>query len=121
MYGILDIKGHQYKVQVGDIFDVEKLDGDVGAELNFDKVLFVGGEKALVGAPAVNCAKVKAKIVKQDRDRKLIVFKRRPGLWKKIRGHRQYYTGLLITEIEDGQGNTIKIDKKSKQAEKYLK
>lgn len=121
MYGIVDIKGHQYKVQVGDVFDVEKIDAEEGATIDLDQVLLVGGEKVLVGEPVVSGAKIKAKVLRQARDRKFLVLKRKPGLWQKMNGHRQHYTGLLITEIEDGQGNTAKIDANSKEAKKYLK
>lgn len=121
MYGVVEIGGHQYKVQAGDILDVEKLPTtEEGATVELDKVLFVGGDKPLVGTPTVEGAKVTAKIVKHGRDRKQIVFTRKPGLYQKKKGHRQEYTFLVITEINDGQGNVAKADKDSK-AQKYLK
>ena len=121
MYGIVEIGGHQYRVQAGDIIDVQKLEAEVGKSVDFDKVLFVGGEKNLVGLPTVSGAKVSAKVIKQDKARKVIVFTRKPGRTRKKNGHRQPYTGLLITEIADGQGGVSKIDAKSKYAEKFLK
>jgi large subunit ribosomal protein L21 len=118
---VVEIGGHQYKVKAGDLIDVQKLDQENGSTVELEKVLFVVGEKTLVGAPTVKGAKVTAKIVKQDRDRKIIVFKRKPGGYKRKQGHRQHYTALLITELNDGNGKTSKIDPKSKLAEKYLK
>ena len=121
MYGVVEIGGHQYKVQAGDVLDVEKLgSSEEGSTIEFDKVLFVGGDKPVVGGPTVSGAKVVAKVVRHDRDRKKIVFVRKPGLYQKKRGHRQNYTCLVITEINDGQGNSVKIAKDAK-AQKYLK
>lgn len=121
MYGIVEIAGHQYRVQAGDVLDVEKLNKEDGSTVEFDKVLFVGGEKSLVGLPTVSGAKVTAKVIKTDKSRKVIVFTRKPGRYKRKNGHRQQYTSLLITEVADGQGNTAKIDTASKNAQKFLK
>lgn len=121
MYGLVEIGGHQYKVKPGDIIDVQKLDAEEGTEMSFDKVLFVGGETPVIGKPTVAGASVSAKIIRQARSRKVIVFKRKPGLYKKKNGHRQPYTGLLITEVSNGQGKSEKIDKASANAKKYLK
>ena len=120
MYGVVEIAGHQYKVQAGDVIDVEKLTNEAGSNIDFDKVLFVGGEKPILGMPAVNGAKISAKVIKHDRSRKIIIFKRKPGMYKRKNGHRQHYTSLLITNINDGQGNEMKIDAESKNAKKFL-
>ena len=121
MYGVVEIAGHQYRVQAGDIIDVQKLAAEVGSDVTLDKVLFVGGEKTAVGTPLVSGATVTAKVIKTDRSRKLLVFKRKPGMYKKRKGHRQHYTSLFITELNDGQGGTSKVDAKSEKAKKYLK
>ena len=121
MYSILRLGNHQYRVRPGEVIDVEKLDSPVGNDLTFDQVLFVGGDNPVVGAPLVQGASVKARVIRQAKDRKILVFKRRPGLWDKKRGHRQNFTSLLITEISDGSGGSAAIDKKSKLAEKHLK
>lgn len=120
MYGVVEISGHQYKVQAGDVLDVEKLSAEAGSTVELDKVLFVGGEKPLVGLPTVNGAKVTVKVIKHDRSRKIIVFKRKPGMYQKKNGHRQHYTSLLVTEVNDGSGNVSKIDADSKNAKKFL-
>lgn len=119
MYGVVEIKGHQYRVSAGDVIDVEKMEGEVGSSVDLDKVLFIGGEKALIGTPVVKGAKIKAKVVRQDRDRKLLVFKRSPGSWRRRKGHRQHFTCLVITEVNDGNGNVAKIDTASKTATKF--
>ncbi|MBT3982423.1 MAG: 50S ribosomal protein L21 [Bacteriovoracaceae bacterium] len=120
MYGVVEVSGHQYRVELGDVIDVERLDASVGDSLDLDQVLFVGGDNAKVGTPTINGAVVKAKVVRQARDRKVIVFKRKPGQYQKKRGHRQHYTGLLVTEISDGAGATVTIDKEHPQAKKHL-
>ena len=112
MYGIVEISGHQYKVKAGDLIDVEKLPEKLGKTIKFNEVLFVGGEVPQVGMPAVKGAQITAKILKHAKSKKVIVFKRSPGHYRKKKGHRQQYTALLITEIKDGQG---KVDKVSPQ------
>ena len=115
MYTVVEIKGHQYKLSAGDLIDVEKIEAEVGSSVTFDKVLLVGGTKTIVGAPVIGGATVTAKIVKQGRTRKILVLKRKPGGSRRKNGHRQCYTGLLITEINDGQGGTMKAEAKAKK------
>lgn len=115
MYTVVEIKGHQYKLSAGDKIDVEKIEAEVGSTLTFDKVLLVGGgAKTLVGAPTLGGATVTAQVIRQARTRKILVLKRKPGAYRKKNGHRQHYTGLLITEISDGQGGTAKAEAKAK-------
>ncbi len=121
MYGVVEIAGHQYRVKVGDLVDVEKLTTEAGETLSLDKVYFVGGTKALVGLPLVTGASVKVKVLKHDKGEKILMMKRKPGKYRKKRGHRQNYTALLVTEINNGQGQVEKIDSTSKNAVKYLK
>lgn len=115
MYTVVEIKGHQYKLSAGDLIDVEKIEAEVGSSVTFDKVLLVGGTKTLVGAPTVGGAKVVAKVVKQGRTRKIFVLKRKPGGRRVKNGHRQSFTGLLITEVNDGQGGVAKAEAKAKK------
>ena len=122
MFGIVQINGHQYKVSPGQILDVEKMKNtDEGSNVDLANVLMVIADQSSVGAPFVIGAKVVAKVVRHDRSRKLIVFKRRPGKYYKKNGHRQQFTTLLITEIHDGKGGIAKIDSANKNATKYLK
>jgi large subunit ribosomal protein L21 len=120
MYSIVEVGGHQYKVKAGDVIDVQKLEVEAGSDLNIDQVLFVGGEQTLIGKPTVEGAKVVAKVIRHDRSRKIIVFKRKPGMYRKKNGHRQPYTSLLITEVS-ANGKSDKIANDNKWAQKYLK
>jgi large subunit ribosomal protein L21 len=100
-YAIVRTGGKQHRVQKGERLKVDRLDGEVGAELVLGDVLLVGGEGAVkVGRPLVAGAKVTAKIVTQDRGAKIRVFKRRKrkGFHKTI-GHRQAFTEVEITGI----------------------
>ena len=100
MYAVIKTGGKQYRVSEGDTVRVEKLDGDVGAKIQFDEVLMVGGDKVAVGKPNVSGAKVTAEIVAQDKAKKIIVFKmKRRKTYRRKQGHRQAYTELRITGI----------------------
>jgi large subunit ribosomal protein L21 len=100
MYAVIKTGGKQYRVTEGDTIRVEKLSGDVGAKVEFDQVLMLGGEKVSVGAPVVQGAKVVAEIVAQDRAKKVIVFKmRRRKNYRRKYGHRQPYTELRIQSV----------------------
>ncbi len=100
MYAVIKTGGKQYRVSEGDTIRVEKLAGDVGAKVEFDQVLMVGGEKVSIGAPVVKGAKVVAEIVAQDRAKKIIVFKmRRRKNYRRKNGHRQPYTELRIQAV----------------------
>jgi large subunit ribosomal protein L21 len=102
MYAVIQTGGKQYRVSPGDRLRVEKLAGDRGATLTFDKVLLVAGEGAArVGTPVVAGVKVTAEVVAQDRAKKIIVFKlKRRKNYRRKHGHRQSYTEIKITGIE---------------------
>lgn len=121
MYGVVEIGGHQYKVVPGQVLDVDRLEVEGESLVDFDRVLFIGGENPQVGLPVVEGAKVKAKVIRHARDHKILVYKRAPGKWQRRRGHRQSFTAILITSIEDGNGHKVEIDPASKEAQKYLK
>jgi len=101
MYAVVKTGGKQYRVQSGEELNIERLAVEVGSEVVFDEVLLVGGDdEVVVGQPLVEGAKVTAKVVRQDRARKIIIFKhRRRGGFRKKRGHRQSYTRVRITDI----------------------
>ena len=98
MYAIIETGGKQIKVAAGDKIFVEKLNADVDSTFTFDKVLLVGGTASKVGTPYVEGATVTAKIVKHDKQAKVIVFRyhSKHNVRKKT-GHRQPYT---LVEIE---------------------
>jgi len=99
MYAIIENGSKQYKVEIGNIVKFEKLDAEVGAEVKFN-VLFVSDDKGIkVGADAKKFS-VKGKVLKQDKEKKIIVFKYKAK--KNIRkkhGHRQPFTAVEITDI----------------------
>ncbi|MBQ7108767.1 MAG: 50S ribosomal protein L21 [Clostridia bacterium] len=100
MYAIIETGGKQYKVEQGDVVFIEKLNAEEGAAVTFDKVLVVGGDSLKVGAPYVDGATVSANVLKNGKDKKIIVYKYKPkkGYHKK-QGHRQPYTKVEITAI----------------------
>lgn len=100
MYAIIKTGGKQYKVAEGDTIFVEKLDAEVDAAYTFDKVLAIGGEEVKVGSPFVEGATVTAKVLRQAKSKKIIVFKYKPKkTYRKKQGHRQPYTKLQIEKI----------------------
>ena len=101
MYAIVEIAGHQYKVEKDQRIFVNRLKDDEGAKVQFDDVLLIDdGGKVTVGAPAIEGAAVKAKIERHLKGEKVIVFKkkRRKG-YKKKNGFRAYLTELQIEGI----------------------
>lgn len=100
MYAVIETGGKQIRVSVGEVVFVEKLDVAEGDSVVFDKVLFIGGDSVKIGNPLVKGAKVKAKVEKQGKAKKVIVFKYRAKTNRRVkRGHRQPYTKVLIEEI----------------------
>ena len=102
MYAVIQTGGKQYKVAPGEEVNVEKLDGEVGDQIYFDKVLLVSKDGSVtVGKPVLENTRVVARITRQGRGPKIVVFKfrRRKG-YRKKQGHRQDFTGVKIVEIE---------------------
>lgn len=103
MFSVIETGGKQYKVAVGEKIKVEKLEGNEGDAIVFDKVLLVAKSDSdiHVGTPYVKGAKVSGEILKQGRAEKVIVFKYRPKKReKKKKGHRQSFTEITIKGIE---------------------
>ena len=100
-YAIVETGGKQYRVKVGDVLSVEKLEGDAGAEVTFDRVLLIGGGgDTRIGTPVVEGASVAATIADQYRGEKIIVFKfKAKKRYRRRTGHRQELTRLTITGI----------------------
>jgi large subunit ribosomal protein L21 len=101
MLAIIKSGGKQYKVEVGMKLRVEKLEGEVDSKVLFEEVLLVGDEKDVkVGDPFVKGAKVEAKIVKQDKAKKVVGVKHKAKKRYKMKfGHRQPFTEVEITKI----------------------
>ena len=102
MYAVIETGGKQYRVAVGDVIRVEKLEADAGSSLNLDQVLLVAdGDNLRVGAPNVAGAAVTATVKAHGRADKIRIFKfRRRKHYRKTQGHRQHYTELEITGIK---------------------
>jgi len=100
-FAIIETGGKQYKVSPGEKLKIEKVEGDKDAVLNFDKILLVAdAENIKIGTPYVEDAKVEAKILKQGRERKKIVFRyRQKTREQKKKGHRQRFTEVQILNI----------------------
>ena len=100
MYAIIKTGGKQYKAEPERFIDVEKLDAEVGAEVTFDALMVVDGDKTTIGTPVVDGVKVTGKVLAQYKAKKVIVFKYKPKKdSRKKQGHRQPYTRVLITSI----------------------
>ncbi|MGN0163172.1 MAG: 50S ribosomal protein L21 [Candidatus Ornithomonoglobus sp.] len=101
MYAIIETGGKQYKVAQGDVVFVEKLDVEEGAEITFDKVLLAAdGDDVKVGTPVVEGATVTAKVLKNGKAKKVIVFKMKSKKnERKKKGHRQPFTKVEITAV----------------------
>lgn len=102
MYAIVEIAGQQFKVEKNQQIFVHRLQGEEGANIDFDKVLLIENEsKIKVGTPVVEGAKVSAKIISHLKGDKVIVFKKkRRKTYRKKNGHRQYLTKILIENIK---------------------
>ncbi|MGK0407093.1 MAG: large subunit ribosomal protein L21 [Roseivirga sp.] len=101
MFAIVEIAGHQYKVQQDQRLFVNRLQAEEGDSISFDRVMLTDNDgKIVVGAPVIEGIKVDAKIVQHLRADKVLVFKkkRRKGYQKK-NGHRQYISQIEITAI----------------------
>ena len=112
MYAVIETGGKQVKVQAGDIIQVEKLVGDVGAKVTFDKVLFVSTPSAansevILGQPYISNALVDAEIVAQGRGDKVTIIKmKRRKQYRRTQGHRQEQTQLLVLGVNSGAAKT---------------
>ena len=101
MYAIVEIKGKQYKVEKGKEVYVDLLDKKAGSKIEFDKVLLVKSDsETKVGQPYIEGAKIKAKVEKEVKGKKIVVFKFRAKKDSKSKqGHRQRYHKITISDI----------------------
>ena len=101
MYAVIETGGKQYKVSEGDIIFIEKLEVAEEAVITIDKVVALANDNGInVGAPYVEGASVSAKVLKQGKEKKVVVFKMKPKKgYRKKQGHRQPYTKIQIEKI----------------------
>ena len=101
MYAIVEIAGHQFKVEKDQKVFVNRLQTEEGKKVSFDNVLLLGdGDKVTVGAPAIDGAQVGAKVLKHLKGDKVIVFKKKRRKGYRVKnGHRQSLTEIVIESI----------------------
>ena len=122
-FAIIQTGGKQYKVQTSDIIKVEKLDKDKPGKIEFNEVLAYGDENVIeIGSPTVNGAKVEAELIKNSKNRTVLIFKKR--IRKNSRrknGHRQQYSLIQIKKIFAKDGEVFAEAKKDDNKEDKIK
>ena len=108
MYAIIEACGRQYKVEENETIFFEKLDGEEGKNVTFDKVILLSDNgNVQIGNPYVKDAKVEGKIISHSKGKKILVYKYKPKKnERKTRGHRQEYTKVEITSIKNSKAKT---------------
>jgi large subunit ribosomal protein L21 len=101
LHAVIETGGKQYRVAEGDIVFIEKLPVEAAETVTFDRVLaVVGDDTQAIGAPTVEGATVTAKVVKNGKSKKVIVYKMHPKKnYRRKQGHRQPYTQVQIEKI----------------------
>ena len=127
-YAVIQTGGKQYKVKSGEILKVEKLsDSKPDAKIEFKEILAYGDNKIIeVGSPTIQGAKVEANIIKNSKNRTVLIFKkRRRQNSRRKNGHRQQYSMIRISKIFSKDGKILseaeKIAKPSKKKEEPKK
>ena len=123
MFAIISSGGKQYKVSENTILTVNKLYGTAGDNVEINDVLFASdGKEFSVGEPLIDGAKVNLEIIKQDRDRKILIFKKkRRKNFRRKNGHRQDMTFLQVKSLNipgfktKTKAKSVKVDKASKE------
>ena len=123
MFAIISSGGKQYKVSENTILTVSKLSGTAGDSIEINDVLFASdGKEFSVGEPLIDGAKVNLEIIKQDRDRKILIFKKkRRKNFRRKNGHRQDMTFLQVKSLNipgfktKTKAKSIEVDKASKE------
>ena len=128
-YAVIKTGGKQYKVKSGEILKIEKLpDSKPETKIEFNEILAYGDDKSIeIGTPNVEGAKVEADLIKNSKNRTILIFKkRRRQNSRRKNGHRQKYSLIKISKIFNKDGSLIseskKVEKKeSKKIEKEVK
>jgi len=117
-YAVIQTGGKQYKVKSGEILKVEKLpDSKPDTKIEFKEILAYGDNKIIeVGTPTIQGAKVEANLIKNDKNRTVLIFKkRRRQNSRRKNGHRQQYSLIRISKIFSKDGKILS------EAEKMVK
>ena len=101
MYAVIETGGKQYRAAENDVLRVEKIEANVGDVVTLGQVLMIGSENGVkVGAPYVSGASVTAKVVRQDKGKKIEGFTYKPKKNQRKRyGHRQFFTEIVIQSV----------------------
>lgn len=100
MYAVVSVGGKQYKVSEGEVFDVERMNANVGEKVNLDVLMLVDGEVVKAGKEAES-AEVVAEVLGHGKDAKILVFKYKAKKHtKKQQGHRQPFTTLKVVSVK---------------------
>ncbi len=101
MYAVIETGGKQYRVAPGQTIEVDTIAGDIGADVEFDRILALSNDSnELVFGEALKTARVRGKIASHGRGDKILVFKfKRKKQYKRTIGHRQNYTRVQVQEI----------------------
>jgi large subunit ribosomal protein L21 len=125
MFAIIKTGGKQYKVQEGDILSVEKVPAGANQKVFFNQVLLVADDKeTMIGTPFIEKAAVKAKVIEDFKDKKVLVFKKkRRKQYRRTRGHRQQLTRVRIDRIIPDVDTYVdeKVPEPEKKVEKVTK
>ncbi len=123
-YAVIQTGGKQYKVSAGEIIKVEKLvDSNLETKVEFNEILAYGDDKSIeLGAPTVNGAKVEAELLKNGKERTVLIFKkRRRKNSRRKNGHRQQYSLVRINKIFSKDGKVLSEAEKMKKSEVVVK
>ena len=122
-FAIIQTGGKQYKVQTSDIIKVEKLHKDKPGKIEFNEVLAYGDENTIeIGSPTVSGAKVEAELIKNAKNRTVLIFKkRRRKNSRRKNGHRQQYSLIQIKKIFAKDGEVFAEAKKDDNKEDKIK
>ena len=116
-FAVIQTGGKQYKVKASDILKIEKIDNEKSNKIEFDQVLAYGNEKTIeLGSPIVKGAKVEAELIKNGKNRTVLVFKkRRRKNSRRKNGHRQQYSLIQIKKIFSKDGSIFSELKKEEK------
>ena len=123
-YAVIQTGGKQYKVSAGEIIKVEKLaESNPTSKVEFKEILAYGDDKSIeLGAPTVDGAKVEAELLKNSKERTVLIFKkRRRKNSRRKNGHRQQYSLLRINKIFSKDGKVLSEAEKMKKSETIVK
>ena len=123
-FAVIQTGGKQYKVKTGEILKIEKLEKvDANSKIEFKEILAYGDDKiAEVGSPKIDGAKVEANLVKNGKNRTILIFKkRRRKNSRRKNGHRQQYALIRVNKIMSKDGKVLSMAEKISKVQKEKK